>query len=141
MIIELQGYSDNVVSGLAHERGDDRGINAARHGDDHAAPSLPSEGRNARGNGRHVFDHVRAHQRCDGSGLCQSKWAEFLPCSSAGNGRTLGPERADAQAAAASRRGSSRCVNLNDARGNADRLVYVTFTQRLRPVLIVLDYN
>jgi hypothetical protein len=131
------------VSGLVHQRGDDRGIDAPRHCNDHATPSLGSRigGGSARGSGRHVFKHVRAHQRCVGQGLCQPKWAEILPCCSATDGGTLGPERAEVQAATVPRLARASCVNLNDAQGNADRLVYVTFTQRLRPVLIVLGYN
>ena len=36
VIVKLQGYADNVVSGPVHQRGDDRGIDAPRHGHDDA---------------------------------------------------------------------------------------------------------
>ena len=36
VVVELQRYSDNVVPGLAHQRGDDGGIDATRHGHDDA---------------------------------------------------------------------------------------------------------
>ncbi len=36
MIVELQGHPDDVVALLGHQPGDDRRVDAARHGDDHA---------------------------------------------------------------------------------------------------------
>ena len=38
MVVELQRDADDVVAGMLEQAGDDRGVDAARHGDDHTCP-------------------------------------------------------------------------------------------------------